>query len=267
MTAGRASAPLFELDHATVSYGATTVLDGVSIEIRRGETVAVVGPNGSGKSTLLRVLAGLIEPAVGTATLHGTPLTRLTPRERAQQIAYVPQDTTVPFEFSVREIVAMGRSPYLSPWGFESREDEAAIDDAIDLMELAQFGPRSILEVSGGERQRAVIARALAQKPAVLLLDEPGANLDLRYQVALHALLARLNQTTGLTTVTVSHDLNAVAASNRIVALVDGRVRAMGPPDRVLTESIIRETFGCRAWVDSHPRTGRPRVTVDWSAP
>ena len=266
MMAGRASEPFFELDHATVHYGAGAVLDGVSIEIHHRETVAVVGPNGSGKSTLLRVLAGLVEPMGGSATLHGTPLTRLTPRERAQQIAYVPQDTSVPFEFSVRDIVAMGRSPYLSPWGFESREDEAAIDEAIDVMELAPFASRSILEVSGGERQRAVIARALAQKPAVLLLDEPGANLDLRYQVALHALLARLNQATGLTTVTVSHDLNAVAASNRIVALVDGRVRAMGPPDRVLTEAIIRETFGCRALVDSHPRTGRPRVTVDWSA-
>jgi iron complex transport system ATP-binding protein len=267
MTSGRASTPLFELDHATVHYGAAAVLDGVTLDIQRGETVAVIGPNGSGKSTLLRVLAGLIEPSAGAATLDGAPLARLTPRERAQRIAYVPQDTTIPFEFSVRDIVAMGRSPYLSPWGFESADDDAAIDDAIGVMELAPLALRSILEVSGGERQRAVIARALAQKPAVFLLDEPGANLDLRYQVALHALLARLNQTTGLTTVTVSHDLNAVAGFDRIVVLLDGRVRAMGPPDRVLTESILRETFGCRALVDRHPSTGRPRISVDWSAP
>lgn len=266
MRAGLASAPLFVIDHATVRYGAAAVLDAVSLTIHRGETIAVVGPNGSGKSTLLRVLAGLVEPTVGSATLQETPLSRMTARDRAQQIAYVPQDTTIPFEFSVRDIVGMGRSPYLSPWGFESGEDEAAIQEAIDLMELAPFAARSILEVSGGERQRAVIARALAQKPSVLLLDEPGANLDLRYQVALHALLARLTRSAGLTTVTVSHDLSAVAASDRIVALVDGRVRAMGPPDRVLTEPIIRETFGCSALVDSHPRTGQPRVTVDWSA-
>jgi len=267
MTAGPSSEPLFELDHATVRYGSVTVLDAVSIRVQQGETVAVVGPNGSGKSTLLRVLSGLVEPNSGVATLRGAPLSRLTPRERAQQIAYVPQDTTIPFEFSVRDIVAMGRSPYLSPWGFESGEDLAAIEEAIGVMDLAAFAHRSILEVSGGERQRAVIARALAQKPAVLLLDEPGTNLDLRYQIALHALLARLNMTAGLTIVFVSHDLNAVASFHRIVALVDGRVRAMGPPDRVLTEAMIRDTFGCRALVDSHPQSERPRVTIDWSAP
>lgn len=258
---------VFRLDRATVRYGEATVLDGITFDIRPGERIAVIGPNGSGKSTLLRVLAGLIEPTVGSALYQGAPVARMAPSQRAQRIAYVPQDTSVPFEFSIRDIVAMGRSPYLSPWGFESREDEAAIDEAIDLMELGPFEDRSILDVSGGERQRTVIARALAQNPSVLLLDEPGANLDLRHQVALHHLLTRLNHAAGLTTVTVSHDLNAVAASNRVVALAGGCVRAIGTPDRVLTEALIGEIFDCRAVVDSHPRTGQVRITVDWSAP
>jgi iron complex transport system ATP-binding protein len=258
---------LFRIDRATVRYGDATVLDGVSFDVRRGETIAVIGPNGSGKSTLLRVLAGLVAPTFGSALCGGRPLAQMTPRERARQIAYVPQDTSVPFEFAVRDIVAMGRSPYLSPWGFESPEDLAAIDEAIALMDIEPFQQRSILDVSGGERQRAVIARALAQKPSVLLLDEPGANLDLRHQVALHTLLARLNRSAGLTTITVSHDLNAVAASNRVIALVGGRIRAMGPPAQVLTEATIRDVYDCRAFVDSHPGTGAPRVTVDWNAP
>jgi iron complex transport system ATP-binding protein len=157
----------------------------------------------------------------------------------------------------------MGRSPYLSTWGFESPDDQAAIDHAIDLMDLGRLIDRSILDVSGGERQRAIIARALAQRPSVLLLDEPGANLDLKYQIALHALLARMNREHGLTTVTVSHDLNAVAGSDHVVAVLEGRVRAMGPPSQVLTEDVIAGVFGCRALIDAHPRTGRPRITVE----
>jgi iron complex transport system ATP-binding protein len=199
-------------------------------------------------------------------TFDGRRLSSLTPRDRARRIAYVPQDTTIPFEFSVREIVAMGRAPYLSTWGFESADDLAAIDVAIDLMDLGRLVDRSILDVSGGERQRAIIARALAQRPSVLLLDEPGANLDLRYQIALHALLARMNREDGLTTVTVSHDLNAVAGSDHVIALAESRVRAMGPPDAVLTEAVIADVFGCRALIDAHPRTGRPRVTVEWTS-
>jgi iron complex transport system ATP-binding protein len=212
------------------------------------------------------VLAGLTEPTSGAVTFNGAPLRSMTPRERARRIAYVPQDTTIPFDFSVRDIVAMGRSPYISTWGFESSDDQAEISRAMDLMDLDRLADRSILDVSGGERQRAIIARALAQRPVALLLDEPGANLDLRYQIALHALLARLNREEGLTTVTVSHDLNAVAGSDHVIALANARVRAMGPPAAVLTGAVIEDVFGCRALVDAHPRTGRPRVTVEWTA-
>lgn len=260
-------APLYRLDRVAVRYGAAEVLGGIDATIRRGERIAVIGPNGSGKSTLLRVLGGLIQASAGSVEFDGSPMTRMAPRERARRIAYVPQDTSIPFEFTVREIVAMGRSPYLGSWGFESAADQAAISEALAVMDLAGLAERSILDVSGGERQRAVIARALAQRPAVLLLDEPGANLDLRYQIALHALLMRLNRTDGLTTVTVSHDLNAVADADRVIALVKGGVRAIGPPDRVLTDAVIREVFGCRALIDQHPRTKRPRVTVEWEVP
>jgi iron complex transport system ATP-binding protein len=248
-----------------VAFGRATVLREIALDVAAGAMTAVIGPNGSGKSTLLRVLAGLTEPTSGALTFDGSPLGSLAPRDRARRIAYVPQDTAIPFEFSVREIVAMGRSPYLTAWGFESPDDQAAIDHAVDLMDLDRLIDRSILDVSGGERQRAVIARALAQRPSVLLLDEPGANLDVKYQIALHALLARMNREHGLTTVTVSHDLNAVAGADRVIALADGMVRAMGPPAEVLTEAVIADVFDCRALIDAHPRTGRPRVTVEWT--
>ncbi|MFZ5862855.1 MAG: ABC transporter ATP-binding protein [Nitrospirota bacterium] len=258
--------PVFHLDRVTVAYGADAALHEITLDIAAHAMTAVIGPNGSGKSTVLRVLAGLITPDTGTVTFDGTPLASMTPRERARRIAYVPQDTTVPFDFSVREIVAMGRSPYLSAWGFESPDDLAAIEQSIHLMDLRSLVDRSILDVSGGERQRAIIARALAQRPSVLLLDEPGANLDLHYQIALHALLTRMNREHGLTTVTVSHDLNAVADSDHVIALANGRIRATGPPAAVLTEAVIADVFNCRALIDVHPRTGRPRVTVEWTA-
>lgn len=264
MTAHEAP-PVFRLDRVTVSYGTDPALHEITFDIAAHAMTAVIGPNGSGKSTLLRVLAGLTEQTSGDLTFDGTPLASLPPHDRARRIAYVPQDTTIPFEFSVREIVAMGRSPYLSRWGFESTDDQAAIDHAVDLMDLDRLIDRSILDVSGGERQRAVIARALAQRPSVLVLDEPGANLDLKYQIALHALLTRMNREHGLTTVTVSHDLNAVAGADRVIALADGRVRAMGPPAEVLTEAVIADVFDCGALIDAHPRTGRPRVTVEWT--
>jgi iron complex transport system ATP-binding protein len=260
-----AAPPVFRLDCVTVMYGADAALHEVGLDIAVRAMTAVIGPNGSGKSTVLRALAGLIAPDAGTVTFEGAPLPSLTPRERARRIAYVPQDTVIPFEFSVREIVAMGRSPYLSAWGFESSDDQAAIDQAIQVMDLGRLIDRSILDVSGGERQRAIIARALAQRPSVLLLDEPGANLDLRYQIALHTLLTRLNREEGLTTVTVSHDLNAVADSDHVIALANGRIRAMGPPEAVLTDAVIADVFNCRALIDAHPRTGRPRVTVEWT--
>jgi iron complex transport system ATP-binding protein len=246
-------------------YGASTVLDALSLDIAGGTMTAIIGPNGSGKSTLLRVLGGLIHPDSGVARFAEKDLAAIPPRDRARRIAYVPQDTAIPFEFSVRDIVAMGRSPYLSSWGYESPADEAAIEEAMAVMELEDVADRSILDVSGGERQRTVIARALAQQPGVLLLDEPGANLDLRHQVAFHALLERLNRAAGLTTITVSHDLNAMATSHHVIALLNGRIHAQGAPSEVLTDRVIADVFGCRAIIDPHPRTGQPRVTVEWT--
>lgn len=259
--------PILRLERVTMRYGASTILDSISLDVARGSMTAIIGPNGSGKSTLLRVLGGLIHPVSGVARFGDTDLAAIPPRDRARKIAYVPQDTAIPFDFSVRDVVAMGRSPYLSPWGYESREDEAAIERAIDAMELGDVADRSILDVSGGERQRTAIARSLAQQPTVLLLDEPGANLDLRHQVAFHAMVERLNRTAGLTTVTVSHDLNAMAASHCMIALLKGRIHTQGSAGEVLTAGVITDVFGCGALIDPHPRTGRPRITVEWNDP
>jgi iron complex transport system ATP-binding protein len=252
------------MNAVTVRYRTTVALDDVSCDIAPGQAVAVIGPNGSGKSTFLRVLGGLARPVAGSISFDGKPVTAFAPRDLARITAYVPQETAVLFEYSVREIVAMGRSPYLSAWGFESRDDRAAINAAIEMMDLGALADRSIVEVSGGERQRAMIARALAQRPAVLLMDEPAANLDLKHQIGLHALLDHLARTFGLTTVTVSHDLNAVAFCERLIVLHGGRRYADGPPTDILTEQLIADVYGCRVSIDRHPTAPGPRVTLNW---
>jgi len=256
--------PLIDVQGLSVSYGRTTALANVTCAIAPGETVAVIGPNGSGKSTFLRALGRLVTPASGSVRVSGTPVSAWTPRDLGRVVAYVPQETAVLFDFSVREIVAMGRAPYLPSWGFESKNDRAAIERALANMDLEALAERSILEVSGGERQRAFIARALAQQPSILLLDEPTANLDLQYQASLHTLLDRLNRSQRLTIVTVSHDLNAAAFCDRVIVLHNGRLRVSGAPAEVLTERIIGEIYGCRVVVDRHPGGPEPRVTLQW---
>jgi iron complex transport system ATP-binding protein len=237
------------------------VLDRVSIGIASGDLVGILGPNGSGKTTLLKILGGTLRPKGGSVTLDGRPIGEWSRREIARRVAVVPQDTYAPFDFTVLDIVLMGRFPYLGPFALEGPDDLAIARRALDATGTAWFEGRAFSTLSGGERQRVVIASALAQRPQLLLLDEPTASLDIGHQIEVQTLLSRLNCDEGMTMVLSTHDLNLAAAlCRRLVLLRGGRVLAAGPTDEVLTSGTVRALYDVDAAVERHARSGRLTV-------
>ncbi len=226
-------------------YGGREVLRGVDLALGPGSLVALVGPNGAGKSTLLRCLAGLMRPARGRVTLDGTDLGSLDRARIARRIAVVPQASETIFPFTVREIVALGRTARLGALALARPSDAQAVDRALEDLELTALADRGIDEVSGGERQRAVLAMALAQEGDVLLLDEPTVHLDPAHQQATLELIRRLARYRSVAALAVLHDLNlASALADRVVVLHDGRVVAAGPPLEVMTAAHVAAVFG-----------------------
>ncbi len=254
--------PMLEARELTCGYGDAPVVEEVTLSLGRGELLGVIGPNGSGKTTLLRALAGRLRAEAGEVLLEGRPIGRLPRREVARLLAVVPQISSPPFEFTVREIVAMGRTPHLGRLQSEGRRDRAAIVRAMELTETGHLADRPVTELSGGEFQRVVVARALAQEAPVMLLDEPAAHLDVGHQVRIFDLLAELNRDGGRSILCVSHDLNLASRySDRLVAIAGGGVAAEGTPSEVLTAARIKELYGADVAVDEGP-SGRPRVTL-----
>lgn len=246
------------------SYGATPILDGVSLELRAGELVALLGPNGSGKSTLVRVLAGTLAPSHGEVRLQGRLLGTLSRKDIAARLAVVPQDSQPALGFTVAEVVAMGRAPHQSGLMLGSDADHRAVDEALRRCELSELAHRPVHALSGGERQRVALARALAQAPRVLLLDEPGSHLDLRHAVALYRLLRALTRDEGLACLAVVHDLAAAARwADRVVVLERGRVVANGPPADVLTAELLSAVFGVPLRRGIDEPSGSPYFVVE----
>ena len=249
-------------DHLSFSYHLARVLADVSLTVAHGDLVGILGPNGSGKTTLLKLLAGTLAPSAGRVTFADRALTEWTRREIARRVAFVPQDTHTPFDFTVLDIVLMGRFPHLGAFALEGPADLAIAREALDATGTAAFEARPFSTLSGGERQRVVIASALAQSPELLLLDEPTASLDLGHQLDILTLLARLNQDRQVTMVLSTHDLGFAAALCRsLVLLREGRVLAAGPTDTVLTSANIRALYDVDADVQYHTRAGRVTVT------
>ena len=233
-------------------------LHGVSLEIRDGALFGILGPNGSGKTTLLRVLAGIAAPSAGRVVLNGTDLRRLPRREVARRVAVVPQETHLAFDYSVLEIALMGRYPHLGTFGLEGPGDVQIARDALAATGTLHLERRNFSTLSGGEKQRVVIASALAQAASLMLLDEPTASLDLGYQMEIGAFVRRLNEQRGVTMVIATHDLTFAAAVGTELALVrEGRVMASGTTEAVLTSERIAELYGVEADVTRHPVTGR----------
>jgi ABC-type cobalamin/Fe3+-siderophores transport system ATPase subunit len=247
----------------TFSYsgGARAVLRGVSLAVQRNRIVAVLGPNGCGKTTLLRILSGILRPDAGQVLLDGKPIASLTRRHLARRVAVVPQETHAAFEFSVLEIVLMGRYPHLGPFELEGIADLEIARDALQATGTADLEDRRFETLSGGEKQRVVIASAIAQSGELMLLDEPTASLDLAYQIEVASLLRRLNTARGTTMVVCTHDLNLAAAlCDEVVMLRDGRVLAHGATADTLTAATIRATYGVEADVRFHQAAGHLAV-------
>ncbi len=252
--------PSFELISVSAGYRAgETVIEQIDLRVEEGSFTGLIGPNGCGKTTLLRVMSGIIRPAVGTVFLDGKMLEQLSRREIACHCAVVPQEAPISFAFTVRETVTMGRHPYVGRFRSLSDVDEGIVDEVMARTATDHLADRSVLELSGGERQRVIIARALCQRPQVLLLDEPTAHLDINHQIELLELLSELSDKQRLTIVCATHDLNhASAYCDRILLMQDGRSRAFGTPGQVITRDAILDTYG----VDVHIEYGDDRPFI-----
>ena len=237
------------------------VLSGVTLEVPAGAVVGVLGPNGSGKTTLLRLLSGTRRPTSGVIRFDDRPLADYTRRALARRVAVVPQETQLAFDYSVMEMVLMGRHPHLGVFEVEGPADVAVARDALAATGAAHLEDRDFATLSGGEKQRVVIAAALAQATDVLLLDEPTSSLDLGAQLEIAQLLAELNRTRGVTIVVSTHDLHLAAGICRhLVLLREGRIVAAGPIAEVLTSAHLRALYGVEADVHVHPATGHLTV-------
>jgi iron complex transport system ATP-binding protein len=242
----------------SVKLGGTTILDDITLDVNAGEVLALVGPNGAGKSTLLAALTGDVAVTSGTVMLAGRPLQTLSAKESARVRSAMLQETTISFPFSVREIVTMGRSP----WRGTSHEDEdaAAIAEAMRHTDVVHLASRRFTSLSGGEKARVTLARTLAQRTRLLLLDEPTAALDIRHQELVMA-VARQRADAGDGVVIVMHDLNLAAAhADRVAVLSRGRVSAVGPPRAVLTSDLLSAVYEHRVDVLPHPQGNIPIV-------
>jgi iron complex transport system ATP-binding protein len=234
----------------SVTLGGRPVLDRVEVRFRAGEVTAIVGPNGAGKSTLMSCLAGLRRPDLGQVTLDGRAITTLDDRDRARRIGYLPQTPEIAWRLDVHTFTRLGRTAHRGIFG-ESPSDADAVDRALDATGMASFAARDITTLSGGERARVLIARAIAGEPAWLLADEPLTGLDLGHQLDAADLLRRI-AASGVGVVASLHDLPfAARAADRIVVLADGRVLADGPPTRALTPKVLAQAYGVDArWIE-----------------
>ncbi|WP_248897156.1 ATP-binding cassette domain-containing protein [Haloplanus halobius] len=254
--------PAIDIDAVSVAFGGVDVLESVSTTVDEGRLVGLVGPNGAGKTTLLRVVNGVLTPDSGTVQVSGRRLDRLDSRATSRLVATVPQSTASTFAFDVRRIVAMGRTPHVDRFEGRTAADRRAVDDAMERASVAHLADRPVTEVSGGERQRVFLARALAQDTPVLLLDEPTSDLDVNHQVRTLELVRELVDE-GRTVVAAIHDLDLAARyCDELRLLYDGRVQAAGAPDAVLTDTAVEAAFDTNATVARHPVTGSASVTA-----
>jgi len=255
--------PILQLKEIDFRYGTKEVLKGLSFAVARGEIIGIIGPNGSGKTTLLKVIDGLLIPQGGEMLVQGSCIGQKTRRELAAVMAFVPQELSPGFPFTVREIVMMGRYHQLGGLHFESSRDHLIVEESLARTDTLPFAGRLISQLSGGERQRVLIARALAQQSDIMLLDEATAFLDIKHQLSLFELIKKLNREKGLTVLVVTHDINLAARyTDRIILLRDGAIHSLGSPAEVITADSIGAVYEADVLVDQNPRTGAPRVTL-----
>lgn len=245
----------------TKRYGGRFALEGVDLRVEQGETVGLIGPNGSGKSTLVRLLCGEEKPDEGRIFLAGRELSAWSPRERAKQMAVLPQEALPPVSFTVEEVVKMGRHPHMRrPW--MGREDWKVVEEVLERTGLAPDRHRPVNRLSGGERQRVAIAKAMAQEPRLMILDEPTTYLDVRYQLEILDAVRRWKKQ-GMSILMVLHDLNLAAQyCDRLLLLKEGKPVGEGRPSEVIRSDLIREVYGIEVIIIPHPDNGLPQVLL-----
>ncbi len=246
----------------SIKYDSARILDGLDFNHDEGEMVALLGPNGAGKSTLLRCISGVLEPTTGAVIVNGREIGSFSSGETARQIAVVPQDTSVDFDFTVEEVIRMGRFPY-NKYLQDKNNHEAIVYSAMEITGILPLRYRSAVSLSGGERQRMIFARALCQEPELLLLDEPTANLDIGYQWELLDIVSRLNRDKKVNVIAAIHDLNLAALFFRkFILLAKGRIMSIGNAEEVLTKENIKASYGVEASIFRHPFHGRLQISV-----
>ena len=254
---------LFLLNNISAGYDRRQVVKNINLKIQKGDFLGIIGPNGSGKSTLLRVMSRVLSPQSGEILLEGQRIQRVGLKAFCRQVAFVPQDTLINFSFTVWEIVLMGRIPYLKRLQFETKNDFAIAENALNLTDTLSIKEREISGLSAGERQRVVIAKALAQEPILLLLDEPTSHLDIGHQVQIMNLLKGLNQKEKLTIVIVLHDLNLASEyCRRLVLLNNGAIFKQGTPEEVLTYQNIEQVYKTVVVVNKNPISFKPYILL-----
>ncbi len=255
--------PIIEVKGLSAGYGDGFVIHDLSFSVEEGEFVAVMGKNGSGKSTLIKALLGLLKNTIGLAKIAGRDVLHLNPRQIARTIAYVPQIFEEDFEFTVLEIVQMGRYAHQGRLERATPEDVRIIEEVMEAAEIASLRDKKIAHLSGGERQRVFIARALAQDTPLLFLDEPSSHLDISYQLDVYRLLKKLQDERKKTILCTEHNINlAIPFSDTIMLLKAGRIRSLGVPHELITRESILDVFGAAVEVRPNVHTGRPEISL-----
>jgi iron complex transport system ATP-binding protein len=247
---------MLEIRNLSFAYGANEVLKDINYSVKSGEFISIIGPNGAGKSTLIKLMDGILTGENSDILLDTVPIKNFPRKELAKKIAYLPQESKFTFSYSVKEVVLMGRFPFLRSMLAYSAADFRIVNQMMSLLEIDQFADRNFNELSGGEKQRVLIASALAQQPNIFLLDEPTSALDLHHQIAIYQILKRLNKEQGLTIIVVTHDINLASQfCERITLMGNGNIIRDGDPKKVLQFKLLQETFGVKVYIDINPLT------------
>jgi iron complex transport system ATP-binding protein len=255
---------ILQLKDVSFAYHEEPVVKSISLQVEPGEFIGVLGPNGSGKSTLLKLLGGILKPDSGNVLFRDQDLHDYKRKILAQSIAWLPQEHTMAFPFRVAEIVLMGRHPYLSPMSFESQRDFDIASQAMHTTETTHLSERQFTDISGGEKQRVMLACAITQEPKVMLLDEPTTALDIKYQLEIINILHRLNRNEGMTMLLAMHDLHLASKYCRRLILIDkGNIVKDGTPEEVLQKEILESVYGVQLKVIRDPEDGSIMISPE----
>jgi len=253
---------ILSIENVSLEFRDKLILSDVSFSVAAGEFFVIIGPNGAGKTSLLKVISGLHKAQQGSVVIKGKNISKYGRRSLSQIMAIVPQQIEVGFPFSVTDAVVMGRSPHLGILGLEDKNDYRIAEEAMRFTEVSHLADRKLFQLSGGELQRVIIARAICQQPEVILLDEPTTALDPAHQLKIMDLMEKFRMEQGITVVMVSHDLNLASMyGDRLLLLKEGKVVRTGDPKSVLNKELLEQSYGCRMQVDESPLGGVARVT------